>query len=59
MKIFSEEPPSDEWLQKIFDNQVGWVHRAVFDAYPKLPPRTVFPPIKIDHGLYYVNAFEP
>ena len=24
-----------------------------------LPPTTTFPPIKLDKGLYYVNAFEP
>lgn len=30
-----------------------------FDAYPVLPPTTTFPPVKLDEGLYYVNAFEP
>lgn len=30
-----------------------------WDAYPKLPPTTTFPPVKLDAGLYYVNAFEP
>jgi hypothetical protein len=28
-------------------------------AYPKLPPTPVFPPVKLDHGFYYVNSFEP
>lgn len=26
-KIFSKEVISDEWLNKMFDNQVTWVHR--------------------------------
>src|ERR1700722_9122342 len=30
-----------------------------WDAYPRLPPTTKFPPVKLDHGLFYVNAFEP
>jgi prenylcysteine oxidase / farnesylcysteine lyase len=28
-------------------------------AYPVLPPTTKFPPVKLDDGLFYVNAFEP
>ncbi|KAJ3801137.1 Prenylcysteine lyase-domain-containing protein [Lentinula aff. detonsa] len=59
VKIFSEAPVEDKWLQSVFDNQVGWVHRAEFDAYPKLPPTSSFPPVRLDHGLFYVNAFEP
>jgi prenylcysteine oxidase/farnesylcysteine lyase len=59
VKIFSKERVSDEWLDKIFDGQVGWVYRKEWDAYPKLPPTTTFPPVKLDAGLYYVNAFEP
>jgi len=39
--------------------QVGWVFRKEWDAYPQLPPTTTFPPIRLDEGLYYVNAFEP
>lgn len=30
-----------------------------WDSYPKLPPTTNFPPVKLDRGFYYVNAFEP
>ena len=30
-----------------------------WDAYPVLPPTDKFPPVKIDQGFYYVNAFEP
>ena len=30
-----------------------------WDAYPELPPTAKFPPIKLDDGLFYVNAFEP
>ncbi|KAE9395928.1 hypothetical protein BT96DRAFT_942062 [Gymnopus androsaceus JB14] len=59
VKIFSEAPVEDEWLQSLFDGQVGWVHKAEFDAYPKLPPTSEFPPTKLDQGFFYVNAFEP
>jgi len=58
-KIFSMERISDEWLAAMFQNEVGWVLRKEWDAYPELPPTTKFPPIKLDHGLFYVNAFEP
>lgn len=34
-------------------------NRIQWDAYPVLPPTSQFPPVKIDQGLYYVNAFEP
>jgi len=59
VKIFSKERVSDEWLDKIFPGQVGWVYRKEWDAYPKLPPTTTFPPVKLANGFYYVNAFEP
>ncbi|PPQ63712.1 hypothetical protein CVT24_004292 [Panaeolus cyanescens] len=59
VKIFSDHELSDEWLSDMFLGQVGWVHRKVWNAYPKLPPTTSFPPVKLDKGLYYVNAFEP
>lgn len=35
------------------------MHPAQWDAYPKLPPTTTFPPVKLDKGFFYVNAFEP
>ncbi|KAF9066052.1 Prenylcysteine lyase-domain-containing protein [Rhodocollybia butyracea] len=59
VKIFSEVPVEDNWLNSVFSGKVGWVHRTEFDAYPKLPPSSTFPPVKLDHGFYYVNAFEP
>jgi prenylcysteine oxidase/farnesylcysteine lyase len=59
VKIFSEQEISDEWLAKMFDGKVGWVHRKLWEAYPVLPPATTFPPVKLDKGFYYVNAFEP
>ncbi|KAH7930566.1 FAD/NAD(P)-binding domain-containing protein [Leucogyrophana mollusca] len=58
VKIFSKERVSDEWLKTVFGH-VGWVFRKEWDAYPKLPPTNEFPPVKLDQGLYYVNAFEP
>ncbi|KAF8898341.1 Prenylcysteine lyase-domain-containing protein [Infundibulicybe gibba] len=59
VKIFSQQRVSDEWLEKIFPGAVTWVHRKEWDAYPKLPPTSTFPPVKLDSGMYYVNAFEP
>ncbi|KAK7058346.1 hypothetical protein VNI00_001977 [Paramarasmius palmivorus] len=59
VKIFSEERVSDEWLQNVFSGQVSWVYRKEWDAYPKNPPTTTFPPVKLDNGFYYVNSFEP
>ncbi|KAI0307538.1 FAD/NAD-P-binding domain-containing protein [Multifurca ochricompacta] len=59
VKIFSMEPISDEWLANVFQSQVGWVLRKEWDSYPVLPPTTTFPPVKLDDGLFYVNAFEP
>ncbi|RDB28429.1 Farnesylcysteine lyase [Hypsizygus marmoreus] len=59
VKIFSKDRISDEWLNKLFLGKVGWVLRKEWDAYPQLPPTTVFPPVKLDRGFYYVNAFEP
>ncbi|KAG6866235.1 hypothetical protein C0991_006822 [Blastosporella zonata] len=51
VKIFSKEKISDELLNKLF--------RSQWDAYPELKPTTTFPPVKLDRGFYYVNAFEP
>ncbi|TFK57561.1 FAD/NAD(P)-binding domain-containing protein [Heliocybe sulcata] len=59
VKVFSKERLEDEWLAEMFEGQVGWVYRKEWDAYPELPPTTRFPPIKLEKGLYYVNAFEP
>ncbi|KAL4068392.1 Prenylcysteine lyase-domain-containing protein [Scleroderma yunnanense] len=58
VKIFSKERISDGWLEKVFGT-VGWIYRKEWDAYPVLPPTTKFPPVKLDQGFYYVNAFEP
>ncbi|KAG6919572.1 hypothetical protein DXG01_004235 [Tephrocybe rancida] len=59
VKIFSKARISDELLVRLFQGQVGWVYRKEWDAYPELKPTTTFPPVKVDHGFYYVNAFEP
>ncbi|KAH8992059.1 FAD/NAD-P-binding domain-containing protein [Lactarius akahatsu] len=59
VKIFSMEPISDDWLARVFQGQVGWVFRKEWDSYPVLPPTVEFPPVKLDDGLFYVNAFEP
>ncbi|KAH9075769.1 FAD/NAD-P-binding domain-containing protein [Lactarius deliciosus] len=54
-----EVPISDDWLARVFQGQVGWVFRKEWDSYPVLPPTVEFPPVKLDDGLFYVNAFEP
>ncbi|KAI0655025.1 Prenylcysteine lyase-domain-containing protein [Cubamyces menziesii] len=59
VKIFSKNRVEDEWLERMFGGNVGWVLRKEWDAYPVLPPTTEFPPVKLADGLYYVNAFEP
>ncbi|KAG2160140.1 FAD/NAD(P)-binding domain-containing protein [Suillus bovinus] len=58
VKIFSEERVSDEWLETVFGD-VSWVYRKLWQAYPVLLPTSKFPPVKLDQGFYYVNAFEP
>lgn len=58
VKIFSKERVPDEWLETVFGN-VSWVYRKLWQAYPVLLPTTEFPPVKLDQGFYYVNAFEP
>ncbi|KAG2753348.1 FAD/NAD(P)-binding domain-containing protein [Suillus brevipes Sb2] len=58
VKIFSEERITDEWLETVFGN-VSWVYRKLWQAYPVLLPTSEFPPVKLDQGFYYVNAFEP
>ncbi|GJE94006.1 FAD/NAD(P)-binding domain-containing protein [Phanerochaete sordida] len=58
VKIFSTQRLEDSWLRRAF-GKIGWVYRKEWDAYPVLPPTTSFPPIKLEKGLYYVNAFEP
>jgi len=37
VKIFSQQRISDEWLQNVFNGQVGWVYRKevyLFVSYP-------------------------
>ncbi|KAJ7071486.1 Prenylcysteine lyase-domain-containing protein [Mycena amicta] len=58
VKIFSKSRITDDWLNKMFAGQVGWVHRKEWDAYPVLAPTTTFPDIKLAAGLYYANSFE-
>ncbi|KAI0035282.1 FAD/NAD-P-binding domain-containing protein [Vararia minispora EC-137] len=58
VKIFSMQRVSDEWLEDMF-GKPGWVLRKEWEPYPVLPPTNIFPPVKLDEGLYYINAFEP
>jgi prenylcysteine oxidase/farnesylcysteine lyase len=41
------------------DFKLAHMHPAQWDAYPELPPTATFPPVKLDKGFFYVNAFEP
>ncbi|KAI6045180.1 FAD/NAD(P)-binding domain-containing protein [Pisolithus marmoratus] len=61
VKIFSKERVSDEWLEKVFGRLDGYTAKSLpqWDAYPVLPPTSKFPPVRLDQGFYYVNAFEP
>ena len=34
VKIFSQQRISDEWLQNVFNGQVGWVYRKEVYFYP-------------------------
>ncbi|TIB71849.1 hypothetical protein E3Q23_03609 [Wallemia mellicola] len=66
VKIFSEDDDawSDGDLHSLFGGpqNVRWIHRHTFNAYPYLQPRKQIedlPPFKIDEGLYYTNVMEP
>jgi len=59
VKIFSRSKLSKKWLNKIFNNQVGWVYHKEWKAYPVLSPSPIFSQTEIGDGLFYVNAFEP
>ncbi|KAG8743471.1 hypothetical protein FRC10_011943, partial [Ceratobasidium sp. 414] len=59
VKIFSKAKVTDATLATLFgQGKVGWVYRKEWDAYPYFPPGSNFPPVKIDEGLYYINAME-
>ncbi|CUA74616.1 hypothetical protein RSOLAG22IIIB_05623 [Rhizoctonia solani] len=59
VKMFSPAKISDETLATLFGKEsIGWVFRKEWDAYPYYPPRSDYPPIKLDKGLYYVNSME-
>lgn len=60
VKIFSKTRISDEWLDNTFGKgNVTWVHRKEWDAYPVLSTNVQFAPVRLNRGLFYVNAFEP
>lgn len=63
VKIFSEDDDawSDGDLHSLFGGpqNVRWIHRHTFNAYPYLQPRKQvedLPPFEIDEGLYYTNV---
>lgn len=62
--VFSEYELSDDVLREAFgDNEVLWVYRKSWAAYPEAPVFTddeAFPSFKPDNSsnFYYVSAFE-
>ncbi|CAE7134529.1 unnamed protein product [Rhizoctonia solani] len=59
VKMFSMAKVSDRTLATLFGkDSIGWVFRKEWDAYPYYPPRSDYPPVKLDRGLYYVNSME-
>mmetsp|Transcript_44532 Transcript_44532/g.112209 ORF Transcript_44532/g.112209 Transcript_44532/m.112209 type:complete len:533 (+) Transcript_44532:51-1649(+) len=56
-KVFSRAPLSDQLLAQLFDN-ISWVHRSAFHAYPVLTPTPSMPTFRLHDGLFYVNALE-
>ncbi|CAE6509823.1 unnamed protein product [Rhizoctonia solani] len=59
VKIFSPAKISDDTLAALFGKgTIGWLFRKEWDAYPYYPPRSDYPPVKLDKGLYYVNSME-
>lgn len=58
VKIFSEEKLPEESLERLFGpDSVKWARTREWKT-PVLTPTTTFPPIKLDKGFYYVNAFD-
>ncbi|GAM26375.1 hypothetical protein SAMD00019534_095500, partial [Acytostelium subglobosum LB1] len=56
-KVFSRNSIDDSVFSSLFINHTLHVKHE-WKAYPVLRPTSVFPPIKLDNELYYVNAFE-
>lgn len=60
VRVVSREEIPDETLNNVFNGQVTWVHRKAWNtAYPLLTPGQAVGPIRLEKGLYYVNALEP
>jgi len=58
VKILSKKKLPEESLERLFGPEsVKWVHTHEWKT-PVLTPTTTFPPIKLDKGFYYVNAFD-
>jgi prenylcysteine oxidase / farnesylcysteine lyase len=70
-KIFSPHPitktslshflsfsPGDEDGEDADDDNVTWIHRHVWNAYPYLYPRVTFEDPVLDHGLWYTSGIE-
>ncbi|KAF9786021.1 Prenylcysteine lyase-domain-containing protein [Thelephora terrestris] len=58
VKILSKEQLPEESLERLFGpDSVKWVYTHEWKT-PVLTPTTTFPPIRLDKGFYYVNAFD-
>ncbi|EJT97077.1 FAD/NADP-binding domain-containing protein [Dacryopinax primogenitus] len=61
-KIFSMSAISEDWLADAFGaDNILWIHRKTWDAYPYLAPslEDTYAPIVLAPGVYYVSAWEP
>jgi prenylcysteine oxidase/farnesylcysteine lyase len=56
-KIFSREPAGERLLSALFAERAQ-TERLAWRAYPVLAPLPLWPPFRLGHGLYYVNAME-
>jgi prenylcysteine oxidase/farnesylcysteine lyase len=60
VRIFSRKKIDDAWLDKAFGKEnIGWVYRKVWNAYPSSHPSPTYPPVKVDDGFWYANSIEP
>jgi len=57
VKFFSTKSLSDQDLDTIFSKRVATERHELY-AYPILKDNNLFPPVKLNNNLYYVNAFE-
>jgi len=58
-KIFAPDCRGDTFLGKLFKRGYKTLNTQFWNAYPKMVPRTEFPPVVLDpKGIYYLPALE-